>query len=78
MNKAVTRGGIALVGSFLIEGIGIMLGVFTFDESGSATGPLEGEHYTSFPNWLYIVIPFLIGLVVSLWTLRKEGADGRE
>jgi hypothetical protein len=76
MSKAVIRGGIALVGSLLIEAIGLVLGVFNLDEH-STTGPMEGGHYTSFPNWLYLVIPVLAGLFAFLWTLYKE-RTGRE
>lgn len=74
--KAVIRGGIALVGISLIEAIAVLLGAA--DVSGRAAEPLEGETRLLFPNWTYVGFPVVIGLIVFLWTLHKEGADGRK
>ena len=72
--NALINGLFWFVGVVAFEVIGLMTGYFTLDET-STTGPIAGDKYIPFPNWLYFVAPVVVGLLVFLWSLRKDQSE---
>lgn len=71
MKHGLVKGGLYCLGTGVAEVLLMMVGVLTLDEHGT-TGPIKGEAYVPFPNWLYLVLPLLVGLVVFLSTWNKD------